>query len=120
MWQCGLMPLGGLFSFLQDDLMKNIFEENCVNALYQAFFISTLSLPDKLHVQQSVSMPYVGLSSFLPTKEKENIKMSIDVSMPYIGRSSFLLWHCYTRNCIDILYQCPISGVLHFYCKNIL
>ncbi len=37
-----------------------------------------------------VSMPYLGLSSFLPTVEAMGNKTLMSVSMPYLGLSSFL------------------------------
>ena len=36
------------------------------------------------------------------------------VSMPYLGRTSFLL-EIESNEADDILCQCPISGALHFY-----
>ena len=58
-----------------------------------------------------MSMPYLGLTPFLPEKFKMRCS---GVSMPYLGLTSFLRierrWELCGKMC-----QCPISGSRHFY-----
>ena len=57
------MPLVGLLSFLQKTGRRNLEKDGCVNALSRASLISTRRALQK--GRQIVSMPLVGLLSFL-------------------------------------------------------
>jgi len=64
--------------------------------------------------KEGVSMPYFGLSPFLPDNGRFSENKE-GVSMPYFGLSPFLQKICNSSN--DGLWcQCPTSGSLHFYC----
>ena len=60
------MPYDGLFSFLPYINGVMSAQEECVNALWRAFFISTMSSLNSHWTHFKVSMPYDGLFSFLP------------------------------------------------------
>ena len=62
----------------------------CVNALYRAFSISTTICNGVISIDYAVSMPFIGLSPFLPIED-----------MP--------------ENIWQNMCQCPLSGFLHFY-----
>ena len=88
MFQCpttGFLLFYGRFVGFMHALKK------CFNALPRAFFFSTkMQMRMNIKNRINVSMPYHGLSSFLPKNilyNKEGIK---NVSMPYHGLSSFL------------------------------
>ena len=90
----------------------------CFNALPRAFFFSTLCRKERNDMsKENVSMPYHGLSSFLP-KHNASLTMRSSVSMPYHGLSSFLRSRrLYTHfNCCR--FQCPTTGFLLFYYKR--
>ena len=59
------MPYDGLFSFLLCVSANKVLDAWGVNALWRAFFISTLIYYDKEKYIYVVSMPYDGLFSFL-------------------------------------------------------
>ena len=63
-----------------------------------------------------VSMPFNGLSLFLPDS---GLVMDVtnSVSMPFNGLSLFLLIDNLTPETIKDVYQCPLTGLLHFYEK---
>ena len=113
---CGVNVLCRAFfisTYLESSILKLV--KKGVNALYRAFFISTLDVsvyakPELdlcqcpvsgfLHFYRkivgvdtcscSVSMPCIGLSSFLRVSLSLDQKQPRIVSMPYIGLSSFL------------------------------
>ena len=62
----------------------------CVNALSRAHFISTGQLSKAGAATSSVSMPYLGRTSFLRARKMQGTDFRV-VSMPYLGRTSFLL-----------------------------
>ena len=135
-------PMTGFFHFYQNQCWST--ESWCggVNALWRAFFISTLKRPGTSNLEKRVSMPYDGLFSFLrrlgkifPTSRMLSVNalwraffistqgilttcyiVAEQVSMPYDGLFSFLLiW----RSAIYVSWcgrcQCPMTGFFHFY-----
>ena len=85
------MPYLGLSSFLRldgTDLETDI--AYCFNALPRAFFFSTEEKYVRKGKQHTVSMPYLGLSSFLLHYILRKVLYTKHVSMPYLGLSSFL------------------------------
>ena len=64
-----------------------------------------------------VSMPYVGLTSFLQHRIQSVLHRRSTVSMPYVGLTSFLrLAGSDTGSYRAGKCQCPMSGSHHFYC----
>ncbi len=132
------MPYIGPTPFLLSTMTMMITTTRCFNALYRANSISTNIKLNLEWTIKSVSMPYIGPTPFLQNKKTEE-KTSKMVSMPYIGPTPFLLGaekvsngkrDCFnalyrahsisTQKAIEtvtkiLLFQCPISGPLHFY-----
>ena len=61
-FQC---PTSGFLLFYCDKIGGDYMEVKCFNALPRAFFFSTLSVWLPAEKKWVVSMPYLGLSSFL-------------------------------------------------------
>lgn len=90
MYQC---PSSGFFHFYVERL-RELFKKNAgVNALRRADFISTKTGEGELLLKSGVSMPYVGLPSFLQKVLRKYGKMGS-------------------------VCQCPMSGFFHFYFPN--
>ena len=89
--------------------------ECCVNALYRAFFISTFENSwFQMYADNCVNALYRAF--FISTvKNEKEVVQAVTVSMPYIGLSSFLQHPEYISKELNKLCQCPISGFLHFY-----
>ena len=87
MFQC---PISGQLHFYQSVHRHYQQQLQCFNALYRANSIST-SKGEKNHGKNNhVSMPYIGPTPFLQTEEE-------------------------TEEETEEVFQCPISGQLHFY-----
>ena len=71
---------------ISKDTMRGLFG---FNALYRAYLISTTIEQLSPPIFRNVSMPFIGLISFLP-KEREVGRILSKVSMPFIGLISFL------------------------------
>ena len=106
-------------------IFANIHAHDCiiagcgVNALYRAFFISTMQSFRHMKLFHNVSMPYIGLSSFLP----ELIFLGEEeCGMCQCPISGFLHFYmCYPMLIkIGGMCQCPISGFLHFYVEEVV
>ncbi len=61
------MPLLRLIPFLQGDIMTKMMNTICVNALTQAYPISTKKKYDKRPKKKMCQCPYSGLSHFYGT-----------------------------------------------------
>lgn len=131
------MPFFGLLSFLlinHCDIIE--FYYGGVNTLHRASFISTAGMKNRYVKICLVSMPCIGLLSFLQLMKLFQAKFLLCVnalhqasfistkywrgsrnnreyvSMPFFGLLLFLqtLFHC--SNIYQILCQCPLSGFL--------
>ena len=60
-----IMPFIGLSPFLQRTKERQLIKQQCVNALYRAFSISTKGNGGNMVKEIAVSMPFIGLSPFL-------------------------------------------------------
>ena len=108
------MPYLGLPSFLRCSGRMQIMSIPCVNALSRAPFISTLAL---MHCPKSLKWcqcPISGSLHFYREKEDCMFKTKY-VSMPYLGLPSFLQKSNQLSKPCRTMCQCPISGSLHFY-----
>ena len=108
------LPRAFFFSTWQK--MEEFMPNKCFNALPRAFFFST-SIPDKRGIYRQFGFNALPRAFFFSTYGyKLNKKpLTNPVSMPYLGLSSFLHTFSKTRKLDGILFQCPTSGFLLFY-----
>ena len=108
-------PMTGFFHFYSRKAASGQESQDGVNALWRAFFISTLRTFSRKRAKESpVSMPYDGLFSFLLRRSYPQSRQQIMCQCPMTG-----FFHFYRRrpgiqrNCWGC--QCPMTGFFHFY-----
>ncbi len=112
MCQC---PSTGLHHFYDLPTGKRLKASKSVNALQRAYIISTSRYADKILELFKVSMPFNGLTSFLPVYAQNNYKNNDVCQCPSTG-----LHHFYYKTSSwlvngSVMCQCPSTGLHHFY-----
>ena len=111
---CCRCPISGSLHFYSSFKIVLCIGSTCVNALSRAPFISTWICWTGRRPESSVSMPYLGLPSFLrnETKKQRYGKDCVNA----LSRAPFISTPEEEELISDEeLCQCPISGSLHFY-----
>ena len=95
--------------------IQNDKEHACVNALSRAHVISTpIHVTLSKRKRRKVSMPYLGLTSFL-LKARKKLCFGLGCQCPISGSRHFYALEYWNNTYNDIVCQCPISGSRHFY-----
>ena len=115
-FQC---PTTGFLLFYNFQNFQRKFQNIRFNALPRAFFFSTLLSLIAPSSHKIVSMPYLGLSSFLHIKNRINYETRKLFQCPTSG---FLLFYIQHESDMPefIRFQCPTTGFLLFYASIII
>jgi len=107
-------PSSGLLHFYISYLVTPSLFLRCVNALHQAYSISTLHSSTGKHFKTRCQCPSSGLLHFYVIIMCIFITIWM-VSMPFIRLTPFLPDHRLPPPGNQVMCQCPSSGLLHFY-----
>ncbi len=114
------MPYIGLSSFLH--ICSKLVTHYLIrrfNALPRAFFFSTNITEESKSELMTFQCPTSGFLLFYKYVEPNMYHIVSSVSMPYLGLSSFLRWQEMEENMNQEMFQCPTSGFLLFYAMSL-